>query len=133
MTMQYSASLAMMLGELMFAPVPPTVIPRNEVERLVLARPESASRELEERLAHLQDKDSRNREMIEAGFKRVRPDDACAQYVYTRQVSAKLVRSASVILCDDKRPFVLRTDETPGPWFAPKPGEPSPSVPSTER
>jgi hypothetical protein len=124
---------AMLLSEIMFAPAPLSILPRNEIERLVLAQPESASRELEDRLAGLQDREDRDQAMSDAGFKRVRPADACAQYVYSRKLTATLVRGASVILCDGRRPFVLRTDETPGPWFAPSPGEPSASTPSAPK
>lgn len=129
----YIAISAMLLGEIMLAPVPANVVPRNEIERLVLAQPESASRKIENLLTQDQDKEGRNRALIDAGFKRVRPNDACANYTYSRQLTDKLVRGASVILCEGKQPFVLRSDETPGPWMAPAQGQPSAIAPKAPK
>ena len=127
------STAALLLAELQFAPVPPNMLPRNAIERLVLSRSESASRELERLLAEQQDQEASERQLVDAGFKRVRPDDACANYVYTRQLTATLVRGASIIMCEGKPPFVLRTDEAPGPFFAPMPGQPAAVVPSAPK
>jgi hypothetical protein len=124
--MAMAGAAVMLLGEILFAPTPPGVTPRNQVERLVLARPESASRELERWLMQ-QNKEVRETALIDAGFRRVRPGDTCAHYVYTRPLTSTLARGASVVLCDDKPPFVLRSDETRGPWRPPGGG---PSVPT---
>lgn len=124
---------AALSGGVLLAPVPPGVVPRNEVERLVLARPESASRELEALLAEQQDGSRRELALTDAGFRHIRPGDACANYVYSRKLNETLVRGASVILCDGKPPFVLRTDETLGPWATPEPGRPSVVTPPTPR
>ena len=128
-----SVGAVMLLGEVLFAPAPSTVVPRNEIERLVLAREERASRELEMLLARRQAEKDRDSKLIEAGFKRVRPEDPCVNYVYSRQLTKTLVRGASLILCTNRPPFILRTDESAGPWRAPKPGEPSVTVPSVPR
>lgn len=121
------AGLLALAGGILFAAAPAGMIPRNEVERLVLARPESASRELEAWLAaHPQE---RERALTEAGFKRVRAEDACGNYVYTRRFTDTLDRGASVILCDGKPPFVMRFDASPGPFSAPAPGAPGFSIP----
>ena len=121
---------AVLLGGALFAPAPPSVTAKNDVERMVLDSAESASRELEDWLDQRRDDADRYRELVEAGFRRIRPGDACANYVYTRQLTNTVVRGASVILCNGKRPFVLRTDETPGRWTAPRPDQPAVTVPT---
>lgn len=121
------ARLLALAGEILFAAATANVVPRNEVERLVLARPDSASRELERWLAaHPEVAET---VLTEAGFKHVRPEDACGNYVYTRRFTETLERGASVILCDGKPPLVMRFDGSPGPWRAPKPGEAAVSIP----
>ena len=121
---------AMLLGEVLFAPAPPNLRPANEIERMVLTRSESASRELENWLAQTPKK-HRNRKLVEAGFRRIRPgidldlrwfrfDEGCAYYSYSRQLTATTIRGADISLCDGKPPFVLRSDMVPGPYTAPK-------------
>ncbi len=90
---------------------------------------DDASRRLEDHLAALP-AGARAPALLEAGFRRIRPEDSCGNFVYTKRISKKLVRGASVILCEGKRPFVLLTNESTEPLIAPKSGEAALSVPS---
>lgn len=125
-------TVALLLGQVLFHPAPADVVPRNEVERLVLAREESASRLLEDRLAG-QDAQANDRDLLAAGFRQSRREDACTRWTYKRPLGPKLERWASVELCEGRRPAVMRFDGTPGPWVAPKVGEPSVSIPAAPR
>ena len=119
-------------GTLLCSPVQGNVAPRNEVERLVLARDEGASRVLEGWLAGHADTAATS--LAEAGFRRIREEAACVNYAYSRQIGPKLDRGASIVICPGERPFVLRTDEGRGPFVAPPHGPPGPvTVPIAPR
>lgn len=99
---------------------------------MVLSRPEGASDRLKDFLVRLP-VEGREPALLAAGFRRIRPETACGNFVYSRQLTEKLVRGASVILCTGEPPFVLLTNEAPGPWLAPGPGEAEVSAPSAPK
>lgn len=118
----------------MLAPLPATVPlgQKAEIQQIMDAPIDDASRRLEDRLAALP-ADARAPALLEAGFRRIRPEDSCGNFVYTKRISEKLVRGASAILCEAKRPFVLMTNESAEPLIAPVPGDAALHVPSARK
>lgn len=94
----------------------------TEIERIVLSSLDGASTQLEDFLIK-RPVEGRESALLAAGFRRIRPEAECKNFVYSKRLTEKLVRGASAILCTNKRPFVLLTNETPGPWLVPKPDD----------
>jgi len=128
MILSLSNIAAMLVGQVLFVATPSDVIAKNEIEKIVLSPLDSATPKIKTWLAQTHDEHNREQDLIAAGFKRVRLEDVCENYVYSRQLTDKMQRRASIILCNDKPPLVLLFDEGIGPWIAPKPGAPSASV-----